>query len=342
MKFKGELREEQKVAMKDILQFDTGILHAATAFGKTVVCSAIIAEKKVNTLIILESSALMEQWKEALENFLDIDEKLPEYKTKTGRGNNSKKEHQKILKELHAVNAKETLILVATGSLIGEGFDYPRLDTLFMAMPVSFRSVVEQYAGRLNRDYEGKENVIVYDYVDSHIPMFDNMYAKRLKAYRQIGYDICGGPKSRKQTANAIFDYENYFETYKKDLLQADKNIVISSPVISGAKVYELISLLHDKQVAGVEITIVTWEPDSYGFGDAAFWMQLHEEMRQVGFYVKTVEESCEHFAIVDQEIVWYGSMNLLSKSNAEDSMMRVQSKKIAMELMGLTFGKES
>jgi hypothetical protein len=70
--------------------------------------------------------------------------------------------------------------------------------------------------------------------------------------------------------------------------------------------------------------------------------MQLHEEMRQVGFYVKTVEESCEHFAIVDQKIVWYGSMNLLSKSNAEDSMMRAQSKKIAMELMGLTFGKES
>lgn len=535
VEFKGKLREEQKVAMNKMLQFDNGILHAATAFGKTVVCSAIIAEKKVNTLIILESSALMEQWKEALDKFLDINEELPEYKTKTGRirvrkevigrlqgahdsmtgiidiamagslcrkgefhnlleqygmvlvdechhaasdtisnvlkevkakyvygvtatpkrgdglekinymligpirhsytakekaksqgiehlvyprftpvvaprgiikekmhpneaydiirnneirddliiedikecvaagrtpvvlsrykehsqklyerlkdhanhvflmtGNNSKKEHKKILEQLHEVNEKETLILVATGSLIGEGFDYPRLDTLFMAMPVSFRSVVEQYAGRLNRDYEGKENVIVYDYVDSHIPMFDNMYAKRLKAYRQIGYDICGGPKSKKQTANAIFDCDNYFETYKNDLLQADKNIVLSSPVISGAKVYELIRLLRDKQVAGVEITIVTWEPDSYGFGDTAFWMQLHEEMRQAGFYVKTVEESCEHFAIVDQEIVWYGSMNLLSKSNAEDSMMRVQSKKIAMELMGLTFGKES
>lgn len=83
--FKGELREEQKTAMNEMLQFDNGILHAATAFGKTVVCSAIIAEKKVNTFIILESSALMEQWKEALEKFLDINEELPEYKTKTGR-----------------------------------------------------------------------------------------------------------------------------------------------------------------------------------------------------------------------------------------------------------------
>ena len=210
-----------------------------------------------------------------------------------------------------------------------------------MATPVSFRSVVEQYAGRLNRDYEGKENVIVYDYVDSHIPMFDNMYAKRLRVYKQIGYEVYGGLENEKQTANAIFDSENYYEVYRKDLLEANRNIVISSPAISGSKVYEFIHLLKDKQAAGVEITIVSWEPDSYGFGDAGFWMQLHEEMRRVGFYMKTVEETCEHFAIIDQEIVWYGSMNLLAKIKIDDSMMRVQSKKIAAELMELTFGKD-
>ncbi len=257
-------------------------------------------------------------------------------------GNHSKREHKKILEQLHQVDAKESVILIATGSLIGEGFDYPRLDTLFMATPVSFRSVVEQYAGRLNRDYEGKENVIIYDYVDSHIPMFDNMYAKRLKAYKQIGYEVCGGLKNEKQTANAIFDSENYFEVYRKDLLEANRNIVVSSPAISSSKVYELVNLLRDKQAAGVEITIVSWEPDSYGFGDAGFWMQLHEEMRQAGFYMKTVEDTCEHFAIIDQEIVWYGSMNLLAKTKIHDSMMRVQSKNIAAELMELTFGKDA
>ena len=119
------------------------------------------------------------------------------------------------------------------------------------------------------------------------------------------------------------------------------KNIVISSPIISGTKVYELIRFLKDKQINGVEITIVTWNPDSYGFGDAGYWMQLHEDMRQAGFYMKTVEDSCEHFAIVDQEIVWYGNINILSKAKLEDSIMRVQSKGIANELMELTFGKE-
>ena len=63
--------------------------------------------------------------------------------------------------------------------------------------------------------------------------------------------------------------------------------------------------------------------------------------MRQAGFYMKTVEDSCEHFAIVDQEIVWYGNINILSKAKLEDSIMRVQSKDIANELMELTFEKE-
>lgn len=253
--------------------------------------------------------------------------------------NNSKKEHKKILEQMHQVDKAESLILIATGSLVGEGFDFPRLDTLFMATPVSFRGVVEQYAGRLNRDYAGKENVIIYDYVDNHITMFNNMYMKRLKAYKQIGYEIAGGLHNDKQTANAIYDGDNYAENYHKDLLDANKNIIISSPAISGTKVYELINLLKEKQLSGVQITIVTWAPDSYGFGDASYWMQLHEEMRKAGFYIKTVEESCERFAVIDQEVVWYGNINLLAKDKVDDSIMRVLSKEIASELMEITFG---
>ena len=131
----------------------------------------------------------------------------------------------------------------------------------------------------------------------------------------------------------------DYQEVYKRDLLEAEKEIVISSPAISGPQVYELINLLRDKQTSGVRITIVTWEPDSYEYGDTVYWMSLHEEMRQAGFYIKTVEDSCEHFAIIDRELVWYGNMNLLAKGKLEDSMMRVNGKQIASELLELTFG---
>ena len=207
-----------------------------------------------------------------------------------------------------------------------------------MATPVSFRSVVEQYAGRLNRNYAGKKDVIVFDYVDSHIPMFERMYGKRLKAYKQIGYEICSGLDYEKQEANAIFDGENYGEVFERDLLEAEHRIVISSNVISAKKVYEIINVLKEKQALGVEVTIVTWAPDDYGFGDAAFWMQLHEDMRQAGFFIKTVEDSCENFAVIDQEIIWYGNIHLLGKEKVEDNIMRVKDKKIADELLELAF----
>ena len=67
--------------------------------------------------------------------------------------------------------------------------------------------------------------------------------------------------------------------------------------------------------------------------------MQLHEEIRQAGFYIKQQDDSCERFAVIDQEVVWYGGVNLLAKSDAEQSIMRVPSKKIAAELMELSFG---
>lgn len=190
-------------------------------------------------------------------------------------GRNAKKEHKELLRQMNQVTPKESMILVVTGRLIGEGFDYPRLDTLIMATPGACKGVVEQYAGRLNRDYDGKESVIIYDYVDSHISMFDRMYHKRLKAYKQIGYDIFSGADAQKQTTNAIFDIDNYADIYQADLLAAEKEIIISSPAVSGQKVYDMIHLHREKQEEGIKIVIVTWKPDRYGYGDSAYWQEL-------------------------------------------------------------------
>ena len=532
--FKGELRESQIPAVETMLNNETGILHAATAFGKTVVCCDMIARRGISTLILVDRADLMNQWIKRLDEFLDIDEELPEYQTKTGRtrkrkslignlqgahdtltgivdvamirslkkkdgfhpmlkeyaqvyfdechhaasdsaievlqeinakyvygvtatpkrgdgkekinefllgpiryrftakdraeeqnidhlvyprftrtvkphhlsktpygndayklirnndvrdeqiirdvadcvqagrtpvvltkyvdhanklserlkkyadrlilltGANGTKVRRAQVKELNEVDDSDSLILVGTGSLLGEGFDFPRLDTLFMATPVSGENVVEQHVGRLNRDYDGKENVIVYDYVDSHIPKFDKMYAARLKAYKKIGYELCVNMDGEKQKANAIYDIENYAETYWKDLEEANSAVVVSSPRLNNQKVDRIINMLGKRRELGVKVTIVTWHPDAYKYGKDDVRMELMERLRKAGFEIRLVEESCEHYAVIDNEIVWYGSVNLLSKEDAEDNLMRVCSKDIAAELLEMTFGSEA
>ena len=90
------------------------------------------------------------------------------------------------------------------------------------------------------------------------------------------------------------------------------------------------------------KVTIVTWHPDVYKYGRDDVRMELMERLRKVGFEIRLVEEACEHYAVIDNEIVWYGSMNLLSKEDAEDNLMRVSSKDIAAELLEMTFGSEA
>jgi superfamily II DNA or RNA helicase len=79
-------------------------------------------------------------------------------------------------------------IIPATGSYIGEGLDDARLDTLFLAMPISWEGTLQQYVGRLHRLHDAKRVLRVYDYVGSNVLMLARMYARRLRAYRLIGY----------------------------------------------------------------------------------------------------------------------------------------------------------
>ena len=99
-----------------------------------------------------------------------------------------------------------------------------------LAAPVSFSGRLEQYLGRLNRDYEGKTKVIVYDYIDAHISVFDNMYAKRLKTYKHIGFHLSSNGSLSKQTANAIYDSGNYTDVFERDIVEAEKTIFCFMP----------------------------------------------------------------------------------------------------------------
>ena len=93
-------------------------------------------------------------------------------------GADSAKEKRMAMEKLDKIAASESLVIVATGKYIGEGFDYPRLDTLFLALPISWKGNIAQYAGRLHRDFAGKNEVRIYDYIDIRIPLCDSMYRK--------------------------------------------------------------------------------------------------------------------------------------------------------------------
>ena len=73
---------------------------------------------------------------------------------------------------------------------MGEGFDDSRLDTLFLVMPISWKGTLQQYAGRLHRNHHNKNVVKIFDYVDNEIPMLNRMFEKRVKGYKNMGYDI--------------------------------------------------------------------------------------------------------------------------------------------------------
>jgi superfamily II DNA or RNA helicase len=106
------------------------------------------------------------------------------------KGGMGKKQRRSIAEALASVPEHEPRVILATGSYIGEGFDDARLDTLFLAMPISWRGTLQQYVGRLHRLHDDKRVVQVYDYVDEWVPMLERMYGRRLKGYSAIGYTI--------------------------------------------------------------------------------------------------------------------------------------------------------
>ena len=103
-------------------------------------------------------------------------------------GGTSASARREVKAQLAAVPETEERLILATGRYIGEGFDDARLDTLFLALPVSWKGTLIQYAGRLHRLHPAKQEVRIFDYVDREVPMLLRMFEKRLRGYRGIGY----------------------------------------------------------------------------------------------------------------------------------------------------------
>ena len=512
--FSGELCEDQKEALNALLKNDIGILSAGTGFGKTVVASALIAERKTNTLILVHSHTLLEQWKKSIKQILGItpgtiaagkdkstgvvdiaivnsliekksDEIKPRsqkygmlivdeahhvsafstenlvasfkakyvygltatpirrdghqkiifyqcgsvlYSTTTkqmnasqnfshyliprftsfhyiqelaetesknssinqyyeklivnaarndliiedvknavvnGRtplvlseriehlnllykslkdsaqnvifitGKGTQKQKKEMLEKLKLVPESESLIILATGKYVGEGFDYPRIDTLMLAMPFSWKGTLAQYCGRLHRNFAGKEEVQIYDYVDFRLPIFDRMYQNRLKGYKQLGYSIkpSSGEKSESYAESKLYSVEDYKSDFEKDIASATSKIIISVPYLSRLEVQNFILKISSLIAKGVIIQIFINKPkDDAKLKKFELCVKLLEE---AGIKVALKESFSQKIAVIDEKILWYGSVNFLGYTEAEECCMRIVDARIASEVEG-------
>jgi superfamily II DNA or RNA helicase len=105
-------------------------------------------------------------------------------------GGMGKKQRKQLVEQIASIPADQSRVIITTGRYLGEGFDDERLDTLFLALPISWRGTLTQYAGRLHRLNAAKKEVIIYDYVDFEVPVLMRMYSKRRTGYKAIGYEI--------------------------------------------------------------------------------------------------------------------------------------------------------
>lgn len=521
--FNGTLRPEQVPAADALLEHDIGVLSATTAFGKTVVGAYLIGARRVNTLILVHSSALLEQWKTSLEQFLDIREPLPEQPKRRGRkkrlehvgqigagkhtrsgiidiaimqslfegdekdvkpfiaeygmvlcdechhvaaftfekilrevkaryvyglsatpvrqdghqpiifmqcgpvrylvdaksqaekrafshyviprftrarlpaarkiqdiyagiigneartnqiisdavrliaegrtplllterkehamrlteelhgkaehiflllGSGKQKEKREKLAALRAVPAGESLAVVATGKYIGEGFDEPRLDTILLTMPISWKGTLAQYAGRLHRNYVGKQEVRIYDYVDVHIPALERMYHKRLKGYPELGYSV--KLSEQDDAASQIYDGQTYLVPFMADLSGAAKDILLVCPFLNKSRLNVILPVLKEKITLGASVTVCTRAPESDRPEQRETIEGLVARLKESGIDVKTQKDLLYRHAVIDQSVVWYGNIEYLSYSMKDANALRFESPDTAGELLDL------
>ena len=240
-------------------------------------------------------------------------------------GSESTKEKRQKMEQLQSIPSTEPIVIVATGKYVGEGFDYARLDTLFLVSPVAWKGIVAQYAGRLHREFEGKQDVQIYDYIDIRVPVCESMYRKRLKGYASIGYKIRNNEMFDNlfPTTDLIYDGLNFVSPFISDLSQCKRSVVISCPKVRIGRQTQIAERLIDLAANGVEVALFTREEND----DILC-------LRHQGISVITINHLSLHTAIIDRNTIWYGSVSILGYHSVEDNLIRFRNPEIATNLL--------
>lgn len=229
-----------------------------------------------------------------------------------------------MMERLQEIPESEPLVIVATGKYVGEGFNYPRLDTLFIALPVAYSNIVQQYTGRLHREFEGKKEVRVYDYIDIHVPVLANMYGKRLKSYAPIGYSQQVTEALQSNPQNIVLDPESYLSVLIGDIEAAESSVVLSCETVQYMK-GRLAKALQTLYSRGVECTIITRKSSL-----------RDDDFTKAGIKVLAHENQNIRAAVIDRNVLWFGSIELAgSRHREDDNVMRIHAPVIASEMLG-------
>ena len=204
-----------------------------------------------------------------------------------------------------------------------------------MAMPIAWKGTIAQYAGRLHRSFKGKDEVLIYDYVDIHIPVLERMYHKRLTSYRSIGYNI-KSDINEISIENSIYDELNYFDPILMDIKNSNNSLIISSPYINKKKMNLVKEILIEKYKMGVRVILCIRTLNEYDSKFREYVKEYVQTLETEGINVKQIEKNRLKFMIVDNKTVWYGGINILGGSYEDNSIVRFSNEKLANELIGV------
>ena len=187
-----------------------------------------------------------------------------------------------------------------------------------LTLPVSWKGLVAQYAGRLHRDYEGKTDVRIYDYVDIRVPLCELMYRRRLKGYAAVGYQI-SSPSGKTTTTDSFFNGRNYAQPFLNDLMSAKHSVIIVTPKTKASCTSKVVQTLVELMLGGIEVSIVVQETNP----------EISECL-----LVTRRDNQPYNFIVIDRTTIWYGDIHFLGYSTETATTIRIVDTAIAEELI--------
>ena len=241
-------------------------------------------------------------------------------------GKDDAKTRRQKLSELSELPQDERFCIVATASYIGEGFDEPRLDTLFLAAPISWGGLLTQDVGRIHRTHEGKHEVEVHDYVDEAIPLCCKQWKSRLKTYAKLGYALAESDDGR--AAGHIIQAADSRKLLAEDIRSARSSLFLSAGWLQKKACESALPLLEDAIGRGVKVTVKV--PSPQGDGD-----EILGQFRRLGIKVKCSVEKPVQALVCDGSLVWFGGISPLAYPERDDCSIRLINAELAAELEG-------